>query len=305
VLLLRRARELNRHLAAAIEGDERGVHQARVASRRLREAVPVVTAPTRSRRKTERKVQRLTRTLGAAREMDVALGVLDEVAQRPGIPRDALEDVRAHVMAERDRRRARMRDRLGRVNAARLSRRLEELGAAPPDPDVHDWRDVLSTRIIRRAKILGAAVEAAGRIYAPEQLHEVRIAVKKLRYALELAAAARLVAARPLLVTLKRIQETLGRLNDLQVIQRHVATVQAAPPQREGAHDRGLDVIAGVLEEECRHLHARYSKHLPALTDVVTRCRKGLTEQPAAVVRRKPAPIKMLPARAAAARRAG
>ena len=42
MLLLRRARELERHLPPAVAGDDVGVHQARVASRRLREAVPVL-----------------------------------------------------------------------------------------------------------------------------------------------------------------------------------------------------------------------------------------------------------------------
>ncbi len=42
----RRARALKRHLPAAIGGDGIGVHQARVASRRLREAVPVLARRT-------------------------------------------------------------------------------------------------------------------------------------------------------------------------------------------------------------------------------------------------------------------
>ena len=42
-LLERRTRALKRYLAAAVKGDGIGVHHARVASRRLREAVPVLT----------------------------------------------------------------------------------------------------------------------------------------------------------------------------------------------------------------------------------------------------------------------
>ena len=42
-LLDRRSRALKRQLAAAIAGKDAGVHQARVASRRLREALPVLT----------------------------------------------------------------------------------------------------------------------------------------------------------------------------------------------------------------------------------------------------------------------
>ena len=81
MLLLRRARELERHLPLAIEGDDIGVHQARVASRRLREAVPVLAGETKARRKAEQKIRRLTQALGTVRELDVTLHILDEFAQ--------------------------------------------------------------------------------------------------------------------------------------------------------------------------------------------------------------------------------
>ena len=69
-------------------------------------------------------------------------------------------------------------------------------------------------------------------MYAAEQLHAVRIDTKKLRYALELIADARIAAVRPLVNTLKRAQDTLGKLHDLQVIEQHVAAVQAAISSR-------------------------------------------------------------------------
>ena len=56
-------------------------------------------------------------------------------------------------------------------------------------------------------------------MYAAEQLHAVRIDTKKLRYALELIADARIAAVRPLVNTLKRAQDTLGKLHDLLVSQ--------------------------------------------------------------------------------------
>ena len=64
-----------RHLPSAIAGDDRGVHQARVASRRLREAVPVLAAGLKHSKagKASRKIRRLTRALGTVRELDVTL----------------------------------------------------------------------------------------------------------------------------------------------------------------------------------------------------------------------------------------
>lgn len=292
MLLLRRARELERHLPGAIAGDDVGVHQARVASRRLREAVPVLAADTKIRKKAERKIRRVTQALGTVREMDVTVQILDEFARGAAIPRDALEDVRAHVIAERDRRRSTMLDRLRRVNTGKLNRRLEEVSIMIPGATLGEWRGALVVRVGHRARRLRSAIQQAGQVYAAEQLHVVRIATKKLRYALELVADSRLAPVRPLLATLKRAQETLGRLHDLQIIEQHVAQLQALPPARRGAHDGGLDVMARRLADECRHLHARYIKQVPALLDLVEKCAAAVVPQ----VRGR-RPLKMAPAR--------
>jgi hypothetical protein len=71
---------------------------------------------------------------------------------------------------------------------------------------------------------------------------------------------------------LKRTQDNLGRLHDLQVLQAHVAAVQAAPAGRAVPHE-GLGTIAGRIEEECRRLHGKYvaqSELLRELTVTVT-----------------------------------
>lgn len=305
-LLSRRLRALKRHLRAAVAGDAVGTHRARVASRRLREAVPVLAAPSKARRRARESIRRVTRALGTVREMDVTMKVLDELSAWPQLPPTALEDLRAHVIAERERRRAIMLERFSRVNVQKLTKRLDALAGQLSRTSDHPWRDVLITRIRRRATRLARAVDNAGQMYAPDRLHEVRIAAKKLRYALELAADARVAAARTLVATLKRTQETLGRLHDLQIIQHHVAAVQARPPERRGAADGGLDVITSVLEGECRHLHARYSRQVPALLDLAAACRSGAGARGPAAPRR-PTPLKMLRPRmlrADAARRA-
>ena len=179
--------------------------------------------------------------------MDVTVQILDEFAQTNALPRNALEDVRSHVIAERDRRRAVMLQRLRRIDTDRLRARLEEASIVAAVTDSAEWREALTSRVAHRVKRLTVAIQGAGQMYAAEQLHAVRIATKKLRYALELIADARLAPVRPLVNTLKRAQDTLGKLHDLQVIEQHVAAVQAMPPARRGAHDGGLKVIAGSL----------------------------------------------------------
>jgi CHAD domain-containing protein len=288
MLLVRRARELQRHLPSAVDGNDTGVHQARVASRRLREAVPVLASDSKSRRKAERKIRRVTQALGTVREMDVTVQILDEFARRPGIPRDALEDVRTHVIAERDRRREHMIERLKHVDTEKLYRRLEEVAIELPLATTYEWRETLVTRVGHRARTLADSIYAAGQMYTPEHLHAVRIATKKLRYALELVADARVTLVRPLLNTLKRAQDTLGRLHDLQIIEQHVAAVQALPPTRRGAHSGGLDVVARMLGEECRHLHGRYIKQVPALLELINTCQSSTVAHIAGRGRRRP-----------------
>src|SRR5437016_6346268 len=87
-LLERRSRALRRHLSAAVAGKDIGVHQARVASRRLREALPVLTDGLHHTkgRKAQGKIRRLTQALGAVRELDVTLHLVDELAERPSVP---------------------------------------------------------------------------------------------------------------------------------------------------------------------------------------------------------------------------
>jgi CHAD domain-containing protein len=294
-LLAGRARALKQHLPHAVNGSDKGVHQARVASRRLREAVPVLTAGVKGSKahKALRKVKRVTKALGAVRELDVTLHVLDDLASRDTLPRIALEQVRAHVVNERDERRAVMLKRMEDVNAPKLERRLESVCEALEESDSEAWRAALGGRLVSRSKALTAAMNEAGHIYAPEQLHRVRIATKKLRYGLELASDAGAKAAAAPVRTVKRAQETLGTLHDLQILQIHVAAVQAAPDKGGKLPDGGLDLIARALEEQCRHLHARYVASIPKITEAIAEVRGVVVPQLAQRNTRRKRPLKM------------
>src|SRR3954471_14176504 len=135
-LFERRTRALRRQLAAAVAGKDTGVHQARVASRRLREAIPVLTEGLQHTKagKAQRKIRRLTQALGTVRELDVTLHLIDELSDRPAVPRAALAEVRALVIEEREQRRAVMLDRLQDVDQEKLTRRLQTVRDALMNP---------------------------------------------------------------------------------------------------------------------------------------------------------------------------
>lgn len=267
------------------------MHQARVASRRLREAVPVLAGMLKHSKagKATRKIRRLTQALGGVRELDVTLLLLDELAASDDFSRAALQDVRLHVMEERERKREVMLSRLGDVDIDKVKRRLESVGEALRQDQSGAWRQVLANRLVKRAKMLAVAIDDAGQLYSPEHLHQVRIASKKLRYALELAADSGVPSAAPHVRALKRTQETLGRLHDLQVLQGHVAAVQAAPLGRAVPHE-GLGAIAGRIEEECRRLHGKYVAHVDGLRELTAAIRTDIVPR---VMRPRRRPVKM------------
>jgi CHAD domain-containing protein len=294
---------LQRYIPAAIAGDDGGVHQARVTSRRLREAVPVFATGLSGSKagKARRKIRRVTRALGTVRELDVTVQLLDELARSPSVSRDAVEDVRARVMKERDERRKLMIDRLEKVNADKLDSRLASVGAALDEATSEPWRKALAARLMTRSRRLLAAMADAGQMYAPDRLHAVRIAAKKLRYGLELAADSGLKQAAPHVRTIKRAQDMLGKLHDLQVLQTHVAAVQAEP--RSGRPREALENLIRHIEDQCRLLHGRYVASSPALREAATAVRKVIVPQLAHPPRRSRS-IKMSLPRPAAQRAA-
>ena len=289
-LLETRARALRRYLPSAIAGDNRGVHQARVASRRLREAVPVLATGLKGSKskKAGRKIRRLTRALGTVRELDVTLGLIDELATAEDLSRPALEEVRLHVVAERDRLRKVMLEELATVDSAKLDRRLLTFSIALAADTTGAWRKALASRLVSRSRSLGQAIDTAGQLYVPEHLHQVRIAAKKLRYGLELAADSGVTRAAAHVRTVKRTQEILGRLHDLQILQSHVAAVQSAPHARPATHE-ALAAIAGRIEEQCRLLHGKFVTGVPALRGVTAGVRADVVSR----LTKRSEPLKM------------
>jgi CHAD domain-containing protein len=133
---------------------------------------------------------------------------------------------------------------------------------------------VLAARLLRRARALGAAIEAAGPLYTPERIHGVRICAKKLRYALEIAQEAAVPHAGDLVAALKEHQERLGRLHDFQGLLKRVREAETSP--RAGSRIGELTAYADVLERECRRLHADFIEHRDELVDCLREVKHDL-----------------------------
>jgi CHAD domain-containing protein len=275
--LSRRVEALTEHLHAALGGDEHAIHQARVATRRLREIVPIVTDTGSGRgERLRRRLKRLTAALGPVRELDVALGLAKTRAG--GQPSPAVLALQAHLT---ERRRAAFEHLREVCDPGRARRLLSRLADLVRDRDLasrrgrgglpHRERRRLSRGVIDRARDLGIAVADAGAILIVERVHAVRIAAKRLRYALELTGELRLARTSSLVSSLRAMQDVLGELHDLDVLRTEAARLRPElPPDSIVARD--LELLTDDVDADIRLLHARYlrgARALAALTDRV------------------------------------
>jgi CHAD domain-containing protein len=273
-LIRQRVAALRRALPAAKDGDVKSLHQARVATRRLRAAL--VLRSGRKAEKVARSVRRLTRLLGPARELDVSLLILDELEQGGDVPRAAIERLRVSIAEERRRLQEQVRERIDEFDIQKVRKRaiaVARKGVDDKAPHSAEAVALARDRTARRARRLSAAIEHAAGLYLPDRLHDVRIAIKKLRYTLELGSVPRDGRWRnaAALRTLKSMQDLLGRMHDLEVLIARTRSIQSAPGASTLKMSADLDRLVRRLETECRQLHGHY---MAARGKLITVCER-------------------------------
>jgi inorganic triphosphatase YgiF len=231
------ARTCLRHLvvnqAATLRGDPEGVHQMRVALRRMRAAISLFADMLHDPQTEEMKEQFkwITQELGPARELDVFISrVVKPLAhgRRNGagvavLVKDLQQRreeafARACTAVESSRFRSLVLDTACWIEAGDWTRNPDDL-----------------TRLLREQAIVGAAADELRRRWKkilkagarlgeldPERRHKMRLQAKKLRYASEFFAGAfpgkktgRLRDA--FVAGLEKLQDALGDLNDIAV----------------------------------------------------------------------------------------
>ncbi len=288
-------RILERHLAViraelprTFAGDGLALHHARVTSRRAREVLPVVAAayPAVDIRKPRRRLRRVTRTLGAVRELDVTLLVLAGREKAGSLSHGAAESARRSVMRPRAERRRVMLERITIEKFEKLQRKILTAlaSAAEQEPDAERRaRVALAGRVAQRADALRQAIADAGAMYLPDRLHVLRVAVKKLRYTLELVGETRYARTAPLVRRLRRAQNVLGELHDLEVTALYLQSHEGAETRR-GAVRKELASGVREAQADCRRLHARYVAARQMLGEI---CRAARQEVALAIVERR------------------
>ena len=287
-LLKARLDRFSRVLQGVEKGDISALHRARIASRRLRELLPVLQLDHAVVEKLNRRLRRVTDRLGAVRELDVLLLLIDELHISRRVGTGPIARVGVAISKSRDDARKRLFHHLPVDDLRRTARKLDRLvhqiakqetATTRPRPAADTaksgWRWALDARVTKRASRLRAAVDEAGAVYLPERLHDVRLAIKKMRYAVELAGDAAGARREQDLRALRRGQEILGRMHDLQMLIDRVRDVQAALTPPSLGVWRGLDAVVESLDDDCRLLHARYMRARVALLAVADRHARG------------------------------
>ncbi len=246
--------------ATALDGrDPEGVHQMRVALRRLRSAVSLFGKLIRPQRRSwlAGEAKRILGRLGPARDADVFLteALAPVLAARPDDR--SLQALRAAAEAARAEAYAAVRAaiaepaytrfllQLGRwIEAAGWREDATAKGAAWLDRPLVAFADRVLAKRQRKALKRGRRFAEL----SPGERHRLRIALKKLRYATEFFQEIHhRKRAHAYLAALKELQDRLGHLNDVAVAERLVDALGERAGAERGALVMGSGQVLGWL----------------------------------------------------------
>jgi CHAD domain-containing protein len=222
-VLLTRFDEMGGFRHAALGFAEiKGVHDMRVATRRLRSALrdigPFLQKEPVKPAKKELKI--ISDALGGVRDRDVAIGALKKLSEEAenDTVRTGIEQLIKEKVAERNAARTELTAVIaaGNIDGLRqtFAAALKEVAGGRERISFND----ASARAV--AANLDDLLDLATAIYKPfkrKRLHKLRIAAKRLRYSLELLALCRGGEAKSLAKEISRLQDFLGELHDCDI----------------------------------------------------------------------------------------
>ncbi len=225
-ILASRAHDVFSHEPGVRDGiDPEAIHDMRVALRRMQAALRMFQAcyPPKRLQRYRRRLRKLLKILGAERDQDIMIATLSSHADAAPTPvKEALVRMVAHRRTSKQHRRAqslRLLNKLQQVDLAKnlssfiKGARVFQRGNAQPHlaPELAAIRQkAITVWNDHREHVLGRD--------DPETLHRMRIAVKRLRYTLELCRLEDGYDYQGCLDRLVEMQRVLGDLHDADVL---------------------------------------------------------------------------------------
>ena len=252
------------NLPGAQAGQEEPIHQIRVASRRLRVALPVAAHKPAGRRvqRTLKWLRALTRLAGQGRDFDVCAVLFDQQASRAkvapfvvGLLRDRLQAARqdAHRMLARA---------LADFDATSLR---EDLGilVARGGVGLKEARARLGSARRGQSQAVRQELRALGIHFAPMALHAIRRRCRWLRYAGELGCAL-FGRGATAVKRLKDVQDLLGQLHDAFVLAEWISReARSWEAQGKAARAAAARVVGACFRARAQALHRRFLRDRP------------------------------------------
>ncbi len=241
---------LMREAPAAEAGDAEAIHQLRVATRRIRAAIELFTGVLHGTRVRlwRRDLGWIAAQAGAVRECDVIPEVIRGRSRKIDLKlAAALEPIYDSLIARRAGEQAKLKESANSKRFALLVERLAKpaLRKVPADARLGPAAAPMLRPVVRSATRAGAN---CGDDPTDEQLHRLRVRIKRLRYSLEMLSALGGKRVKKTIGRLEQLQELLGDCNDVAVTiayLRAYAASSGAPPASVLAAGALIQSLAG------------------------------------------------------------
>jgi CHAD domain-containing protein len=254
-------------LESVYEGEVEAIHDARVATRRIRELLALVpVVPGRAREDDAAKAyKKVGRVLGRVRDIDVQLALIQNLEAHATQTAPSLVIIRQDYERERLSKTRRLIKTLERIDVGALLHAASEghPGGLRRRLMSNGWQRQLSRLVIERARDAVTAIAHATGVYFPKRAHSTRIAIKQVRYAAQIADATGIGDIQPAIKTLRKGQEILGDLHDRQTL----ADTVERYADHDGVKAAQIELTHEVLEREVIQLHREYLARRAALRD--------------------------------------
>jgi len=269
-------RPLLKRFLEQIEGvrnsrDPEYIHDMRVASRRLRAALPVFSAcfQKKSYRRVQKQVRRITRALGLARDRDVQILFLQNIMSRTSDPAvlPGLEYLLRVLWFERNLLQQPVQEELNRLDERMILEGVGDLSEKSSSPPTERPFTQDIALLSRAAEDIHQRIDELLR-YEPSlrdpsaitEHHAMRIAAKRLRYTMEVYSSLVEGDLFPAIKKVRNLQDALGELHDTDV---WIAMLPRFLEKEQALFERSLDrshlmdlIEPGMLylQDECRGL---------------------------------------------------